>query len=338
MPALALQRVEQLEDLRLDRDVERRGRLVGDQQRGSQASAIAIITRWRMPPRELVRIGVDARGGSAMPTSRSSAMARRPGVAQRHALRARDRLGDLVADVQHRVERRHRLLEDHRDAAAADVTERASSERERSVPSSRMRVLAEESWPGGGQAQHREGGQILPQPDSPTSASSSPRSISKLTSSTGRSGARRVGEGDAEVLNLEQGGHRFGVEGCGAVRRRTMWRRTVIMTKAGRERSSSQGARGQVAGLEHHAAPGGSGGRTRGRGRRALPRAGSRRRAQRRGHQQRRQGVPERCRGTAIARGRGAECTCGKHVTAHGEGGGSRRAPGGPSLASRWRR
>ena len=40
----------QLEDLRLDRHVERGGRLVGDQQRGLQASAIAIITRCRMPP------------------------------------------------------------------------------------------------------------------------------------------------------------------------------------------------------------------------------------------------------------------------------------------------
>ena len=46
----ALEVQHQLEDLRLDRDVERRGRLVGDQSFGLQASAIAIITRWRMPP------------------------------------------------------------------------------------------------------------------------------------------------------------------------------------------------------------------------------------------------------------------------------------------------
>ena len=43
--------LEQVEDLRLDRDVERRGRLVRDQQpRARSASAIAIMTRWRMPP------------------------------------------------------------------------------------------------------------------------------------------------------------------------------------------------------------------------------------------------------------------------------------------------
>ena len=47
---LALQLRQQVEDLRLHGDVERGGRLVGDHSRGSQASAIAIITRWRMPP------------------------------------------------------------------------------------------------------------------------------------------------------------------------------------------------------------------------------------------------------------------------------------------------
>ena len=45
-----LQFAHQIEDLRLDRHVERGRRLVGDQQLGLQASAIAIITRWRMPP------------------------------------------------------------------------------------------------------------------------------------------------------------------------------------------------------------------------------------------------------------------------------------------------
>ena len=41
---------QQIEDLRLDRHVERGGRLVGDDQGGWQASAIAISTRCRMPP------------------------------------------------------------------------------------------------------------------------------------------------------------------------------------------------------------------------------------------------------------------------------------------------
>ena len=41
---------QQVEDLRLDGDVERGGRLVGDQQLRVADSAIAIMTRWRMPP------------------------------------------------------------------------------------------------------------------------------------------------------------------------------------------------------------------------------------------------------------------------------------------------
>ena len=39
-------------------------------------------------------------------------------------LMQRDRLGDLVADREHRVQRRHRLLEDHRDVGAADRAHR----------------------------------------------------------------------------------------------------------------------------------------------------------------------------------------------------------------------
>ena len=49
-PRAAFSSREQRQDLRLDRHVERGGRLVGDQQCGSLASAMAIMTRWRWPP------------------------------------------------------------------------------------------------------------------------------------------------------------------------------------------------------------------------------------------------------------------------------------------------
>ena len=50
-PSSLAQRGEQLQDLVLDRHVERGGRLVAEDQLRLQAeSAIAIITRWRMPP------------------------------------------------------------------------------------------------------------------------------------------------------------------------------------------------------------------------------------------------------------------------------------------------
>ena len=47
---LVAQLAQLLEDLRLDRHVQRGRRLVGDQQARRAESAIAIITRWRMPP------------------------------------------------------------------------------------------------------------------------------------------------------------------------------------------------------------------------------------------------------------------------------------------------
>ena len=46
-PEVALELLEQLEHLGLHHHVERRGRLVGDQQAGLHASASAISTRWR---------------------------------------------------------------------------------------------------------------------------------------------------------------------------------------------------------------------------------------------------------------------------------------------------
>ena len=50
-PMLALEVAEQVEDRRLHRDVERRDRLVGDQQlRATTESARAMPTRWRCPP------------------------------------------------------------------------------------------------------------------------------------------------------------------------------------------------------------------------------------------------------------------------------------------------
>ena len=47
---IAPQLLDELEDLRLHGDVERRRGLVGDEERGLQESAMAMTARWRMPP------------------------------------------------------------------------------------------------------------------------------------------------------------------------------------------------------------------------------------------------------------------------------------------------
>ena len=119
---LLLQLEHQVEDLRLDGDVERRGRLVGDQH-----LRIAATAPWRSSRAGACRRRAGAgysssrRLASAMRTRSSispRALARRP---PRHAEMAHDVLGDLRADRQHRIEAGHRLLEDHRDAMAAQA-------------------------------------------------------------------------------------------------------------------------------------------------------------------------------------------------------------------------
>ena len=56
-----------------------------------------------------------------MPTSRIISTARAVASLLADALVQLHGLGDLVADGEHRVQRRHRLLEDHRDVVAADL-------------------------------------------------------------------------------------------------------------------------------------------------------------------------------------------------------------------------
>ncbi len=121
--SLGAQLFQQLEDLQPDRDVERRGRLVRDQQlrvageRHRDHGALALAAR------ELVRIAaraalglVDAdaaHGGDSFVESPRSAQ---PGMQL-------DRLDDLVADRVDGIERGHRLPEDHRNVAAAQRME-----------------------------------------------------------------------------------------------------------------------------------------------------------------------------------------------------------------------
>ena len=56
-----------------------------------------------------------------MPTRRSNSTARACAASRAGAAMLLERLGDLPLDRQHRVQRRHRLLKDHADLAAADL-------------------------------------------------------------------------------------------------------------------------------------------------------------------------------------------------------------------------
>ena len=124
----ARQPLHQLEDLRLDGDVERGRRLVGDDQLGIAGERDGDHHPLAHAARELVRILLEAprRIGDA---DHVQQLDRAP-VGRRAvgALVLLQRLGDLPADGEHRIERGHRLLEHHADVAAADRAHLASRE------------------------------------------------------------------------------------------------------------------------------------------------------------------------------------------------------------------
>ena len=97
---------------------------------GSLASAIAIIARWRMPPENSCGYWSTRLRGSGIPTSSSSSIARSRATPLDTLAVSVDRLGDLAADLVERMQRRQRILEDHRDVVAADPAELLAGERQ----------------------------------------------------------------------------------------------------------------------------------------------------------------------------------------------------------------
>jgi hypothetical protein len=115
----ALHFPHQFQDLRLRGDVERRGRLIGNQKRGIEHQRGRDHDALALPAGELMRIGVDHLLGIGQ-------MHRAHDL--QHALAALSRVevgvnfqhfADLVADPLDRIERGHRLLEHHGHAGAA---------------------------------------------------------------------------------------------------------------------------------------------------------------------------------------------------------------------------
>jgi hypothetical protein len=143
---VALQFADGVQDLRLDGDVQRGGRLIGDQQarlarqRHRDHHALAHAAR------QLVRIAVQHLFGVGQAHFLQQLAGRLARARARQLLVQHDGLDDLVADGEHRVQRGHRLLEDHRDVVAADgahvfIRRRGQVDLARSAPS-RNRI-----WP-----------------------------------------------------------------------------------------------------------------------------------------------------------------------------------------------
>ena len=118
-----LQIREQLQDARLDSHVERGRRLVGDQhvrvvgERHGDHHALALAAG------HLVRIGVDAAGRIRDADEFQKLDGALAGGSLAQAAMGGERQRELVSDPVERIERGHRLLEDHGELRAAIVVE-----------------------------------------------------------------------------------------------------------------------------------------------------------------------------------------------------------------------
>ena len=125
---------EDVEDLRLDRHVERRRGLVRDQELRLAGERHRDHRALAHAARELVRVVAQPRprAWDADPVEQlGGTVVRRVLV---HAEVRLEHLPDLTADRQHRIQARHRVLEDHRDLAAADPAQLLVGELEQVLP------------------------------------------------------------------------------------------------------------------------------------------------------------------------------------------------------------
>ena len=117
---LALEPVDQREDLGLDGDVECRGRFVGDQQAGAAGHGHGDHHALAHAAREFVRILLQSAFRLGNPHLRHQFDRAGTGGVGGEAAVDPQTVEQLAADGEHRVERGHRLLEDHADLVAAD--------------------------------------------------------------------------------------------------------------------------------------------------------------------------------------------------------------------------
>ena len=122
----ALQALEQLENLRLDGDVEGGGRLVGNQQGRFVGQRHGDHDALPLAARQLMRKGGEAFFGFAQADQVQQFQGALAGVRLAHALVQPQRFAELLLDRVKRVERGHRLLENHGDAVAAYRAHRRS--------------------------------------------------------------------------------------------------------------------------------------------------------------------------------------------------------------------
>src|SRR2546426_112239 len=115
----ALEVAQEVQVLRLDREIEAGRRLVGDEQARLARDRDRPDDALAHPARELMGILAHARLGRRDADRLQQLLRPAPGAAPARAIVDPDRLGDLVAPPEERGQRRHRVLQGHGDAPAA---------------------------------------------------------------------------------------------------------------------------------------------------------------------------------------------------------------------------
>ena len=131
---LFLEPPHQVHNLCLNGHVQRCGRLVGDEQLGITAQAHGDHHTLAHTAGELVGIVIQARFGPGNADHLEELHGPLARLALAHVEVQFQRLGDLAADGEHRIERGHGILEDHGDAVAANVPQLILTQLEQIAP------------------------------------------------------------------------------------------------------------------------------------------------------------------------------------------------------------
>ena len=116
------QLIQQIENLRLNRDIQSRGRFVGDQQFRIARQGHGNHYALSHAAGKLVRIIVSAQRGIGDRNFAHCFDGRGPRCFAGKAAMQPQGFGNLLAHGKDRVQRSHRILEDHRDIITAHVT------------------------------------------------------------------------------------------------------------------------------------------------------------------------------------------------------------------------
>ena len=139
-----------------------------------------------------------------IPTWSSSSAARVFACVAAHPEMRLERLRDLAPDREHRVQARHRILEDHRDLLAAHRAQLRVGELDQ-VAALEHRACRRRRVPARGRIPSSASDvTLLPQPDSPTIPSVSPRAIVERDAVDGVDRAPRGPELDPQAVDGEQ--------------------------------------------------------------------------------------------------------------------------------------